>query len=265
MKQVLKKMTVAGMLLSGTLLLSACSKDGNNNNGNTARVDFRLTDAPGTYESVLVDVQEIRVHTDVNGWETLPLIRPGVYNLLDLNNGIDTLMCHADLPVGKISQIRLILGANNSIVDNNIIYPLETPSAMQSGLKFNVHQDLEAGKAYTMWLDFDAGKSIVKTGDGDYKLKPVVRAYTDLTNGSIEGTVLPLAANAYVYAVNGANDTFTAIPNFDGYFKFCGLPEGTYEVVFDADDLTPYVDFTMTGVSVTFGNITSVGNVVLAF
>jgi hypothetical protein len=52
---------------------------------------------------------------------------------------------------------------------------IEYPSAEQSGLKLQVNQTLQEGIMYHVLLDFDANKSIVKLGNGGYKLKPVIR------------------------------------------------------------------------------------------
>ncbi len=247
-------------VLGLTAGLSACNKD--ESSGGTASVSLHLTDGPGNYDAVLVDVQQIEIHSDVGGWVTLNPVHPGVYNLLDFSNGMDTLLCEAQLPAGKVSQMRLILGNNNSVIVDGITQPLSTPSAQQSGLKFNIQQDLAPNGSYHVWIDFDAGRSIVETGNGSYSLKPVVRTYTELTNGKIKGYVLPPAANAVVYAINGA-DTFSAIPETNGYFMFCGLPEGSYSLWFDAPGTTNYQDLWMTGVPVTFGNINDIGTITL--
>jgi len=239
--------------------LGSCNKD---DASGTARLNVHLTDAPGNYDAVYIDVQKIEIHSDISGWVTITPSHPGIYNLLDFSNGMDTLLCHVDLPAGKISQMRLVLGENNSVVVDGVAKPLATPSAQQSGLKFNIHQDLAPNGSYDVWIDFDAGRSIVETGSGSYSLKPVVRAYTELTNGKIKGYVLPPAADAVVYAINGV-DTFSAIPEADGYFMFCGLPEGTYSLWFDALDVTGYEDMTMPDVSVTFGTINDVGTITL--
>lgn len=239
----------------------SCSDDDAPGGNGTASMKIMLTDAPASYDEVNIDVQGIEINRG-NGLETMPIANPGVYNLLEFNNGVDTLIADADLPAGTISQIRLILGPNNTIVVDGVQHPLETPSAMQSGLKINVNETLLANGSYTMWLDFDAGRSILQTGNGTYKLKPVLRAYTDLTNGRIEGTVLPAAANATIYAFNSI-DTFSAIPNGDGFFRISGLPADTYSLLFDADSLTAYRDTIMTGVGVTFGTVNNVGTMTL--
>lgn len=259
MKKYFLPLAALGLLF--TLLWSSCKKDDNETGGN-ATVAVHLTDGPADYDAIYIDVQKVEIHTDAGGWTSFTPLVPGVYNLLDFSNGLDTLLCQQELPVGTISQMRLVLGSNNTIVVNGVSHPLATPSAQQSGLKFNIHQELMANAAYDVWIDFDAAKSIVEKGNGEYSLKPVVRAYTALTNGRIKGIVLPLAANATVYAINGA-DTFSAIPAPDGRFMFCGLPEASYTLWFDAEDITGFADFTQTNVSVTFGLVTDIGIITL--
>lgn len=250
-------------LLSIMLVLGiSCSKDDTANNGN-ANVSFHLTDAPGAYDAVYVDVQSVLVQSNQDsGWTTLDLIKPGVYDLLDFRNGTDTLLSRTSLPAGSISQIRLILGTNNSVVVNGVSYPLSTPSAMQSGLKFNFHQTLDANRAYDIWIDFDANKSIVNEGNGSYALKPVIRAYSQETNGQIKGYVLPSVANPIVLAIQGT-DTLSAIPGLDGFFMFSGLANGSYNITFKAGANTNYKDSTLTNVNVTYGQITNLGSTTL--
>lgn len=232
-----------------------CNKD--DNNKQNARIELRLTDGPADYDAVLIDVQQVEINTEA-GWQTFPVIHPGVYDLLQLNNGLDTLLCNGELPVGNISQIRLILGSNNSIVVNGVSHALQTPSAQQSGLKINIHQTLEAGMVYKIWLDFDAGKSIVEQGNGGYLLKPVIRGYTELTNGIISGTIQPVVALPVVYALQNNDTLATAIPTATGYFKFCGLPAGNYTlaVVPSVPNFSPLI---IPNVTVTFGLATDLG------
>lgn len=253
----MKKVSFLVLLMLSLLGIYSCSKD----NEGQAKVSVMLTDGPGIYDAVYVDIQRIEFNVN-NEWHTLNPVTPGVYNLLDLSNGIDTLMGNILLPAGQINQIRLVLGSQNSVVVDGISYEMKTPSGQQSGLKLNLNTTLEAGKSYKIWLDFDAGKSIVNTGSGKYILKPVIRAYSDLTNGRIQGNVLPLVANPVVYAINGT-DTFAAIPDAAGNFLISGLPQGSYTVWFDADNNTSFNDVTLSNVSVSFGNITVLSPVVL--
>lgn len=220
-----------------------------------AAVTVRLTDGPAAYEAVNVEVRQVEILHETQGTIVLTPLHPGIYNLLDFRNGTDLLLCQSNIPPGKISQIRLILGTNNSVKIKGVSYPLETPSAEQSGLKLNLHHDLEANMAYTFWIDMDAAKSIVSTGSGKYQLKPTGRAYTQHTDGRIKGSVIPLQPGTMVYAINGT-DTCSAIPSSAGFFMFCGLPEGKYKIRVEADFATA---IEVKDVSVKFGTVTDLG------
>jgi hypothetical protein len=253
------------MMVGASLSMFSCKKDGDNNNNNngpgTATVTMRLTDAPGDYDHVYVDIQQVVVTVEGSAAVTITPVRPGVYDLLDFANGVDTLLMESTIPAGKISQIRLVLGPNNSVVVDGTTYPMATPSAQESGLKLNLKETLVAGGAYTFWLDFDAGKSIVQTGNGAYKLKPVIRAYSAQTNGRLKGYVMPLTAMATVYAVAGT-DTLSAIPDPNGFFMFSGMVDGTYTVIVEPGILGLQV-YTQNNVAVTYGAETNLGTITL--
>jgi len=244
------------------LFLSSCS---DNDTSGTARLEVRLTDAPGEYEEVNVDIQDVQVNTkddgnDDSGWQSLS-IRKGIYDLRKLTNGIDTLLGQADLPVGKISQVRLILGTNNTVKIGGQSLPLTTPSAQQSGLKVQVNQELKAGITYRILLDFDAALSIVARGNGEFNLKPVIRSITEALDGAIDGTVHPVAASSTVYAIIGTDTVSTSTNITTGAFLLRGLQSGTYRVVFAPN--AGYQSKEITDVAVTNGNVTSVGVVEL--
>ena len=255
-------------VLATTFLFAACKKDSDDNNvnvqpsDNTASVNFHLTDAPADYDAVYIDIQEVEVTMEGSAAVSLAPVRPGVYNLLDFRNGLDTLLLRADLPAGKISQIRLILGSNNSVVVDGTTHAMTTPSAQQSGLKLNLKQEFVAGGSYDVWIDFDAGSSIVVTGNDKYMLKPVIRAYSAETDGRIRGYILPLNALVTVYATNGT-ETYAAIPRNDGFFLFAGLPEGTYSVTFDAAAVA-FTDVTYNDINVTYGQTTEMATTILS-
>ncbi len=254
-------MNYGSKFLAGTALASltlvSCSPDATTSNG-TSKMNIHLTDAPCDYDEVNIDVQAVEVFYEDTNSITLNAIQPGIYNLLDYNNGLDTLIATQNLPTGRINQVRLILGSNNTIMVDSTVYDLKTPSAQQSGLKINFQQELINGVEYDVTLDFDACKSVVETGNDKYILKPVIRAFVDATSGSIEGVVQPDTAVAYTYVVD-AGDTIGTIPDSTGYFKLNGISAGTFDVNFDA--VAPYTDQIETGVSVTLGQTTDIDTI----
>src|SRR5690606_39720372 len=186
---VLPLLTLTAAL--GLLFFSGCEKN-SGNSGGTAEVSLLLTDAPAAFDGLLLDIRGIEFHTDEAGWISVDPIVPGVYNILDYRNGADTLLARTTLPVGRLSQVRFLLGEGNAIVVDGVEHPLDVPSGQESGLKFNVHEELVPNGSYEVCTDFDAATSFVETGNGAYKLKPVIRVFTQLTNGRIKGVVQPM-------------------------------------------------------------------------
>jgi hypothetical protein len=242
-----------------TFSLSSCS---NKDNNNTARLQVRLTDDPGPYSAVNIDVQDVQINVtgdDDKGWQSLAGVQKGVYNLLDLVNDKDTLLANANIPTGKLHQIRLVLGTNNSIVLNGNTIALQTPSAQQSGLKLNVQQNVTADILYTMLLDFDVARSIVDAGNGKYILKPVIRTVLNAVGGSIKGAVTPASVRTAVYAINGT-DTMTTFTDATGGYLIKGVPAATYNMQYLPSDVN-YKSQTKSGIAVTTGNVTIVDTV----
>lgn len=254
----------AFLIVASALLILSCNKQ--SSSGGTSHLELRLTDDPGPYDAVYIDILKVEVNASSDsgsssGWQEVPLLHPGIYNLLNFRNGIDTVLASADLPAGKISQIRLILGPNNSVVINNVSLPLTTPSAQQSGLKLNLHATLTAGIVYRLWIDFDAARSIVAAGNsGQLILKPVIRTYSESIGGSIKGVVLPPLAQPLVWAVQGA-DTLISIPDSTGYFFFGGVSAGAWALEYHAAN-SAFQD-TITHVAVSDGIVTVADTVVL--
>lgn len=260
MKRLRSNSLIIGLFTILGLFLFSCSEDGKN-----ARLEIRLTDAPGDYEEVNIDIQEIKVHVDdgeqSSGWKSLD-VNAGIYNLLQLTNGLDTLLGSIELPAGKISQVRLVLGNNNTIKVDGQTYDLKTPSAQQSGLKINVHATLVEGITYTVLLDFDVARSVVKAGaSGKYNLKPVIRAITEATSGAIAGTLSNPAATPAVYAIVGADTVGTTFANEAGKFMIKGLSAGTYTVSFSPAE--GFIIMDIEGVEVMIGSVTNLGEVLV--
>jgi len=243
----------------------ACSKEGKNSGSGSdkARLQVALTDDPANYDAVFIDVQDIRInYTDdtSGGWQSLANVAAGAYDVLRLVNDDDTVLADAEIPVGRVHQIRLVLGSNNYVVINGQNYPLEIPSGQQSGLKLNIQQDVSAGIMYKLLLDFDVARSIHKTGNGRYMLKPVIRTVLGAVGGSIKGVVLPDTVTTSVLIINGNNDTVSTFTGTGGGYFVRGLNAGTYTLRFLPGDTT-FLDDTKNGIIVNTGVVTVVDTV----
>jgi len=262
------------------------------------RVRIRLSDNPVSFDAVNVDIQRVEVlvvpdscrsgrgndeddddddndcdhdhdgDDDHHGyrcaiWDTLD-IRAGIYNLLDLTNGADTLLATGFTVSGSIKKIRLTLGTNNSVVADSVSYPLMLWSGFNR-VTINVRgEDIDeiTPGDLQVWLDFDAGRSIVRVTNNRFVLKPFLRIWLPAQTASIKGKILPDAAQAVVSAIaNG--DTLIAIPDDDnGRFKIRGL-RGTSAVVFINATAGGYQDTTLTAVPLQRGQDTDIGTIQL--
>lgn len=154
----------------------SCKKS---NDADEATLQIRMTDAPTALEEVNVDIRTVMVkyRDDANdstlNWVTLNT-QSGIYNLLSLQNGIDTLLATGIIPERQIKEIRLILGPNNTVKNNGTVFPLTIPSGGESGLKIKFSKKLDQS-INILLIDFDAAMSVSQNGSGSYLLKPVIR------------------------------------------------------------------------------------------
>lgn len=156
-------------LLVGILSIYSCKKE-----NRTAPIQFLLTDKPATYDSVNVHIvgMQVQINHDTAAWISINT-KDSIYNLLDLQNGITTLIAQDTVPAGVLQEVRFILGSDNTVVVNGVSFPMETPSAESSGLKVKIGRVLgETMNTFT--LDFDASLSIIEE-NGTYKLRPVIQ------------------------------------------------------------------------------------------
>ncbi len=170
---------IVGLLILSFILLASCDK---NNDTNMAAektqtsVFVYLHDQAGEYQQVNVDIQQVIIkgYGNNNEYDLTDSTGAGVYNLLDYQNGLDTLLGEITVDYDSISQIRLVIGLDNTVMVDSMLYPLETPSAQQSGLKINVHGELMYIDTFIVSLDFDASESVHQLGNGTYQLHPVI-------------------------------------------------------------------------------------------
>jgi uncharacterized membrane protein len=244
---------LVGLLV--TVFVAGCGSDGG---GSTqpGTMGVSMTDAPACgFDAVSVTVSKVRVHQSGSaddkaaGWADITLNPPKKINLLDLKDALvlETLG-ETSLTAGHYTQLRLVLVPNsnnpNPPFNNSVVLSathgeiaLDTPSAVQSGIKL-IHQfDVASGQRVDLLLDFDACKSIVTRGNGTYALKPVIKVVPFALNG-IQGFVHPslLGNNVIVSAQQTGNIVRATMPNAQtGEFFLARLDPANYDVVITAD------------------------------
>ncbi len=243
------------------IILSGCSKS--TKTTSKGEIKIYLADEPTDFDAVNIVVSQVSVHTSdgdtVLGWRVI-CDTTQTFDLLELRNGAMVLFADHQLDPGHYTQIRLKVGDGSHVIVDSSQYDLEIPSGYQSGIKINHQFQIEEDVTYELLLDFDAQKSIIEKGTGQYQLKPVIRAIAKATSGSISGIVNPEGIEAFAFA----NSDTVAHTHSDtsGYFKLIGLSEGSYSVEIAPDDTT-YADTTFSIVVVVAGQTTDLGTIQL--
>lgn len=233
----------------------------------TGTMQVKMHDAPVDYDEVNISVERVEVNRTEgeSGWETIS--EPNeVYNILELINGDFAILADAELETGTYQQIRLILSDDNSDVIDGETYNMTVPSGAQTGLKLNINAEIEEGIVYTLLLDFDANRSVVKRGaTNQYNLKPVVRATSEAVTGNIGGNVnVDATVRAILNAGTAEADTVstTITDDLSGDFLLVGLEEDSYTVAVETGE-EGFEDTEFEDVDVTLGETTDLGDIVL--
>lgn len=289
MKTLKISLVAASLLVAFMLIFSACTKNGIDSSAG-GKVAIYLTDGPGEFDSVFIDIQKVEVKIDTSTgyrnnddrckddddrddhqkrrddygeWVNINFT-PAIIDVLSLRNGVETKLGEANILAGTVRKIRITLGTQNRVVKNGVSSTLELRNETNNFLYVKLYdkhrQRMSDSTSVGVWVDFDVANSIYEK-DGKFYLKPVLRPFNNKNFGEVEGKVLPLEAKAVVRITNGAGFNGVALPNREGNFKLRGLESGTYTVT--VQGLAPYVDKVISNVVVTKGKETELGVITL--
>ena len=292
--KTVNKWLAAGSGIAALLLFIACNKNNSSNSNpnipnGQSQVSVYMMDDPIQLSKVLIDIRQITVEVDTASkqsdpdhddqwddnfwgehrdqahksviWDTLN-IKPGVYDLLQLRNGTDTLLTSSLITSGKIIKLKITLGSDNTVfTDSTTSYPLEvfgpSPSFTVNVSRTNV--STVSNNEFKLWLDFNLSRSIFFFS-GQFLLKPFITVFNDVVTSKIQGQVLPAGAAALVTAYN-ATDTLYAVPFWGGQYLFRGVPAGTYSVNFKGHG--GYKDTTLSNIVVDSSKLVKIPTITL--
>jgi hypothetical protein len=234
----------------------------------------------GQFAHVFITVRSVQAHISAtatdssSGWQELAPQLANQPMQIDLfsapqTNCILAQLGSASLPTGTYQQIRLLLvsnspaasaatpsrnecagnGFNCVVLSDGSMHELALSSQDNTGLKIPPGQivggpiTVTAGQSVDLNIDFNACASIVREGNGTFRLKPTLTAgQVSANNSGIGGNVvdsatkMPIAGQVLV-AVEQPDSTGTdrivmqTAADANGNFRFCPLPMGTFDVV----------------------------------
>ena len=163
-----------------------------------------------TYVAINITIYKIQVHLagedeeDEGEWIEWILTEPTEYNLIELKDK-SILLSEEELAPGKYTQIRIFITESYILVEkegetesedikaievaNEVdfeTFDVEIPSVYQTGIKLIHPFEIIEGEITELTIDFDAEKSIIKTGNGNYKLKPTIKLTSTIVINTTE-------------------------------------------------------------------------------
>jgi len=250
--------SVVLLLIGFTFIVSCADSPTDSSDGATGQILMQAFDAPLTMDAdhVYLDIERVSVHKagedTTGGW--MKIAEPDTtYDFLELVNGAKTVLADTTLATGHYTQMRLLLGTDNSIVVDGVSHSLFVPSGTQTGVKLNLDFEIEPDEMTEIYVDFNAAKSIhYARGRGDYIMRPTFRAFKRVVSGTISGAVSDTAGspveNAAVHAVDADDDTTSTLTDTLGSYMLI-VPEGTYQVGAEAENYASS-DTTYSGIEV---------------
>jgi hypothetical protein len=228
----------------------------------------------GPFAHVYVTITDVKASVNANAGDndTFVDLTPGLsaapkqIDLLGQANNqcfLATLGSTQQLQPGNYQQVRVILADNSASVSGNAcggaancvvladgsVHTLLLSSESKTGLKIPVGQianggfNVAAGQTKDLDIDFNTCDSIVREGNGQYRLKPVLHAgEVTTTSSSINGIVVDSATGKAISGqvmvaleqkdASGIDRVFmSTMTDASGGFVFCPLPSGSYDVV----------------------------------
>jgi len=271
---------IAGMLVSCGGTISTMQTQGMGTINVTLSDPPSCMPPNGQFEHVFITVRSVQAHISASatdsssGWQELAPQLANQPMQIDLfsepqTNCVLAQLGSASLPPGTYQQIRLLLltnspaasaatpgpnacagnGFNCVVLSDGSIHQLQLSSQDNTGLKIPPGQivggpiSVAPGQSVDLNIDFNACASIVREGNGTFRLKPTLTAgQVSANNSGIGGQVVdsvtkkPIAGQVLV-AIEQPDTTGTdrivmqTAADGNGNFRFCPLPTGTFDVV----------------------------------
>ena len=185
----LLRLPALGVLLVATLLLAACGGEDPTATASpiptpkatatrtptptpsVGTLEVRVTDLPNpAITAIDITVEEVQVNSASDGqWRTV-VQGPVSFDLIKLV-GVEDVLGSGDLAPGQYTQIRLKV-TSTTITQDGEMSEAKVPS---DTLKIVRPFTIVAGETTIATLDFDAERSVVTQGRGNFLLKPVIK------------------------------------------------------------------------------------------
>jgi len=153
--------------------------------GNTGQQDSSArasanagNDASQEIQALILTVRQMTV-IDSNGNHITILDENRTMDIMAVSRADPVVLSDVTIEPGTYKELRLVLKDENIIRVDGTEYPIKVPSGEQSGLKLKGPFVIPKGKLFTLYIEFDTGKSVHWNKGQGWMLKPVL----NISNG----------------------------------------------------------------------------------
>jgi hypothetical protein len=246
-------MSVSTLILA--MGFTSCKKD-KDNNAEPNSFKVRMTDGPGDYFALNLQITSVDVFHEGNGWINLSSQTQSM-NVLSLTNGSEMeIASKTNLTAGTYTKLRVTFATEATIqlVGGGSSLTLDWTGGTKQ-VEIVINQQVNASTGADLLIDFNVAQSISQVGLL-YYINPMITVIKDENTGA-KGKVVG-SANASVQFSNGSK-TYSTYVNGQGNFLLRGIEPGTYTASISASGSAQTHE--ENNIVVTEGQITNMGNI----
>ena len=204
---------------------------------NRSLVNILLVDAPGDFDQVWIEVLGVEIlpagsrgSAENANWVNIPYqAASNMVRISDLVNEERLLIGRTEIQSGTVSKIRLLLGSQLYLIQDENRIDLSTDSDFEEKLEVEINVNALPGYSYDIYIDFDLAHSVVNTGDNHFLLDPRVRVFETAATAAIRGSITPRTVKPHIY-LRSETDTLTTLTGENGGFYLQGIPPNDYQI-----------------------------------
>lgn len=257
----MKKSAMLAALLS--MIAIGCNRD-------SGDLSVQMTDSPGNYARLQVEIDEVEVYSESEGWVALETETESV-NVVELNNGATAeLATGSKIKAGNYSKTRILFGSENYVEvydQNGNTQRKELKFDDEASVEIEMEQEIMAQSDNEIVLDFHIEESVEEQSGDTFKFEPSMKVKLNFDTG-VEGTISGQGQFRSFVELDGDDEDYSTYTDANGNFKITGMQEGDYDVVVHlpkdvAATLGLGLELEVDEVVVTNGEIKSMGTISL--
>ena len=261
--KILSILTIAAV---SAFAFQSCNKDDDDNNntnnpsGSATTFKVRMTDAPGNFSGMNVQITSVDAMID-GEWVNLSNSSQTV-SVLELANGDEEIIANDNTAqTGHYTKLRLTMGTDHTLSINDEsgenTFDLNMGVGVDNEVIIDIDRQVNSGSNSSVLIDFNVASSI-SGALGTYWMSPVI-TWVENENTGVQGDMNGATQGVLTFTGNG--ETYSSYIGEDGKFMIRGMQSGSYDLMFQGmhEGQNTMDEMQMEDIVVTNGQITNMG------